>query len=755
MASSYGYRTLGALALVLLLPVATSPLPRNGAVVHALVNVVVVGWAAREHERGRRAASGRERRLRGLGVLAMVPWAVYWITRTAFLAVDAATTRPPAAVTLPALGALLIGMVALLAGPDAPATLLGKLRMAFDGVIIALSSAGVAWLLILRPAIDQVRLEQPGAAPGLALLGLGGALIAVGSVGVLLAFGSESLRWTIVEGVALGIALLAVSTFATMVLRLRGADEAFTAVGGLTALGGIVIGYAARLPVPRGPRRLWNPLSTSAQVLPFIPVIALIGVSAYCYYAHMRVDPPLIAVGFLVLLALLARQVLALRLNTRLAAELSRQRTHLVHLAFHDPLTGLANRALFVDRLTEALDAGRPPPALLLVDLDGFKKVNDTRGHPAGDELLVAVAERLRACAGPADTVARLGGDEFAVLLREGDPVEVARTILERLGQPVTVGGGPPLTVGASVGIALEGETAEILQRDADMALYDAKQQGRNRYRIADSELSSSTLARLRLEEDLRRGLDGGQFEVFYQPIVELSSATTTAVEALLRWRHPTRGLLAPGAFLEVAEAAGLLPLIDQWVLRQACRQVASWRRIVPGFVVSVNVSAGHLSDPGLVDQVNSATALAGVPAGALMVEITETALVADLGLAACTLRELAELGVRIALDDFGTGYSSLTYLRTLPIHTLKIDRSFVRDLAGNATDEAVTRAILGLAQTLGLRPVAEGVEGVAQAERLRELHCGHAQGFLFGHPMTADGVTELLYGAEASPASA
>jgi EAL domain-containing protein (putative c-di-GMP-specific phosphodiesterase class I) len=255
----------------------------------------------------------------------------------------------------------------------------------------------------------------------------------------------------------------------------------------------------------------------------------------------------------------------------------------------------------------------------------------------------------------------------------------------------------------------------------------------------------------MQLEEDLRRGLDAGEFEVHYQPIVELDSERITAVEALLRWRHPARGLLAPGAFIETAEDAGLLPALDGFVLRAACQQVRSWRRLRPDFLVSVNICAAHLVDIGLVDEVAAALASADVPPGALMLEVTETALVADLPLAGRTLHELAELGVRIALDDFGTGYSSLTYLRTLPIHTIKIDRSFVNDLDGDATDEAVTRAILGLAETLGLRPVAEGVEGVFQADRLRDLHCGHAQGFLFARPMPATELTELL-GADGEP---
>lgn len=742
---------IGALGLVVVLPAITLGVPRYGAAIHALINLIVVGWTIREHARWRRTSAGRERRLRGVGLIAMVPWLIYWLIRTGQLASGGSTARPPAALAIPATAALLIGVIALLCGPDAPVSLTGKLRLAFDGVIIALSFGGVAWLLVLQPAVVQVRSAHSGYASGFALLALAGTLIAVVSVGLLLAFGSESLRWTMVEAISLGIAVTAAATFATMVLRLNGIASAFTVVGGLTALGGIVIGYAARLPVPAGRGRLWNPLGTSAQVLPFLPILALITASAIRYYGGGHIDPALVWLGFLLVLAVMARQILALRMNTQLATELDAQRGRLTHQAFHDPLTRLANRALFADRLADALADGRPRPSLLLVDLDGFKRVNDTRGHAVGDELLVAVAVGLRGCVRPADTVARLGGDEFAVLLPDASAVNsavgVAQVILDRLAQPVEVGSGPPVSIRASVGIAVadDASTAELLQRDADMALYEAKQQGRNRYRVADHELSNSTLDRLRLEEDLRRGLDAGQFEVYYQPIVELASERPVAVEALLRWRHPDRGLLGPGAFVECAETAGLLPALDGFVLRAACHHVRGWRELEPDFLVSVNVCAAHLVDTGLAGEVSAALTAAGVPPSALMLEVTETALVADLALAARTLRELAELGVRIALDDFGTGYSSLTYLRTLPIHTIKVDRSFVRDLDGNATDEAVLRAILGLAETLGLRPVAEGVEGVRQADRLRDSGCGYAQGFLFARPVPATEITALL----------
>ena len=735
------------------LPAVTLSLPSGGTLIHAMANLVAVVWTTREHVRYRRASVGHERLLRGLGVTAMAPWLFFWVARLAQVAVGGSESRPPAVLSAPALLALLICVVALLCGPDAPASLAGKLRMGIDGLIVALSFAGLAWLYVLRPAV-----AAEDTWPGYALLALSGMLIAVVSIGLLLAFGSESLRWTMVEGVAFGVAILAAATFASLILRLRGVSYAFTLVGGATLLGGVLIGYAARLAIPGGRRRLWNPLSGSAQVLPFVPVLALITASAVRYYQSGLFDRPVVWLGFLLILLLMARQVLALRMNTKLAGELNRQRTHLAHQAFHDPLTGLANRALFADRLAAALAPDRPRPAMLLVDLDGFKAVNDTRGHAAGDELLIAVAVRLRGCVRSTDTVARLGGDEFAILLpgaySQTAAVGVAQVVLDRLRQPVEVGAGTPVTIRASVGIALADadSTAQVLQRDADMALYEAKQTGRNRYRVADNELSSSTLGRLQLEEDLRRGIEAGQFEVYYQPIVELESERVTSVEALLRWAHPERGLLAPGEFIESAEVAGLLPALDRWVLQQACRQVARWREINPQFVVSVNVSAGHLADPGLVDQVSLAVAGVGVPPCALMLEVTETALVADLAQAAGTLRELADLGVRIALDDFGTGYSSLTYLRTLPIHTLKIDRSFVRDLDGNATDEAVTRAILGLAETLGLRPVAEGVEGVAQADRLRDLRCGHAQGFLFGRPMPPAEITALLRAAASLP---
>jgi diguanylate cyclase (GGDEF)-like protein len=738
---------LAGLAVVVGLPALSMSLPHGGPMFHALFNLAAVAWTAHEHFRHRKHASGREGLLRALGLAAMVPWLGFWVGRGIQLALGGSVASTPPALGAPALLALVICVVALLSGPDAPATLAGKLRMALDGLIIALSFAGLAWLLVLRPAVRTV----DGEISGSVLLALSGMLITVVSIGLLLAFGSEMLRWTMVEGVALGVALLAAATFATLVLRLHGVSYAFTLVGGLTAVGGLVIGYAARLPLPAGHAKLWNPLSTSAQVLPFVPVTLLLGVTAVRYYRGDRADPPLVWLGALLVVAVMARQVLALQLNSRLAGELNRQRSHLAHQAFHDPLTGLANRALFGERLAAALGEARPRPALLLVDLDGFKKINDTRGHAAGDELLVAVAVRLRGCVRATDTVARLGGDEFAVLrpgaAAAGDAVGVAQVVLERLGQPVEIGSGPSVRVQASVGIALADAetTAVVLQRDADLALYEAKQSGRNRYRVADHELSASTLGRLRLEEDLRRGVEAGQFQIHYQPIVELASEKVVGVEALLRWRHPERGLLLPAAFVECAETSGVLPRLDRWVLRQACRQVARWRKVDPEFGVSVNISAAHLGESGLVDQVSMALAEAGVPPSALMLEVTETALVADLTQAAGSLRELAELGIRIALDDFGTGYSSLTYLRTLPIHTLKIDRSFVRDLAGNATDEAVTKAILGLAETLGLRPVAEGVECGVQAARLREMRCGHAQGFLYGRPMPAAGVTELL----------
>ncbi|GAA0227856.1 putative bifunctional diguanylate cyclase/phosphodiesterase [Cryptosporangium japonicum] len=703
--------------------------------------ISLVGWALLRFLRGGPRTRGRVRIGRQFGALGMGCWLVALVWHAVTERLDLSVSFRALTLTAFVLPAAIFLAVAMLALPVAPPTVMGKLRLLCDGAIIAFSLSALVWLFVGDDWYG--RRDSPFGDVSVAVLCLT-LMTVVAMVMLLLIYGQVAWR-SAFTGLAVGAALLAASMVFQLVAVLRAEDWLWGHA--VAQLGLLAIAWSAGRPSESVPVRDRG-ASPLMQAWSYVPLLVLVLFMIRQQMSADRLDSIVMWHEVGVVVAVLGRQFLTLRMTTSLTDELGAQRARLAHQAFHDPLTGLANRALFNERLDAALEGH---PALLLVDLDGFKAVNDTRGHGVGDQLLVAVAGRLRGAVRATDTVARLGGDEFAVLLpgaaAEADATAVAAVILERVSAPVTVGEGAPVSVRASVGIALAdaSSTAETLLRDADLALYGAKESGKNRYRVADPELSDSTLGRLRLEEELRVALDAGEFEVHYQPIVELASERITAVEALLRWRHPVRGLLGPAAFLETAESTGLLAALDGFVLRTACAQARTWRAVRSDFVVSVNICAAHLVDPGLPDEVAAALAAADIPPSALMLEVTETALVADLAMAAQTLRELSALGVRIALDDFGTGYSSLTYLRTLPIHSIKIDRSFVHDLDGNATDEAVTRAILGLAETLGLRPVAEGVEGTSQADRLRDLRCGHAQGFLFAKPMPAGELTALL----------
>jgi diguanylate cyclase (GGDEF)-like protein len=442
----------------------------------------------------------------------------------------------------------------------------------------------------------------------------------------------------------------------------------------------------------------------------------------------------------------------AVRLGARLSAERRRHLAALSDQASRDPLTGLASRAVLNRELEER------PGVLLLIDLDGFKAVNDTLGHDSGDQLLTVVGSRISAIVPRAALAARLGGDEFAVLLPAGttrpEAVAVAEQVMATLTDPITLDGMEPV-IGASIGVAFpeSGAGTRQLLRDADIALYAAKAAGRACYRIFEPGMHAETLARVQLENDLAHALIRDEFEVAYQPIVDLPDGRVTGFEALLRWRHPTRGLLGPGAFLPAAEQAGLLPACDRWILATACRQLAIWRYRHRDLTVSVNISAGYLTDGTLAADVQAALTAAALPPAALTLEITESALVTDLDRAAEVLRQVKALGVRVALDDFGTGYSSLAYMRALPIDILKIDRSFVADLNTSDTESTLTGAILALAHSLKLGQIAEGVEDAAQAQWLSQHDCRQAQGYHFARPMPADRITALLdSGARCAP---
>ncbi len=448
--------------------------------------------------------------------------------------------------------------------------------------------------------------------------------------------------------------------------------------------------------------------------------------------------------------------LLALAEHASIALTDARMVDDVMHQALHDPLTGLANRALFLDRLERAMaatDRSGGPVAVLFLDLDRFKNVNDTFGHAAGDRLLVEVSERLRSNLRPGDTIARFGGDEFAILLEDGgggeSPIAVARRLLEVVGSPVKIG-ERTVFVAASIGIAA-GTGGEDLLRNADLAMYRAKSQGQARYAEYEPGMHAEMVERLELETDLRRAVEAGELVLHYQPLVELDQGRVFGVEALVRWQHPRRGLVPPGAFIPVAEESGLIVSIGSWVLRTACRQAAEWQRPHGPLTLSVNLSGVQLEQPELVDEVAEVLRDTGLDPAQLVLEITETVLMSDAAAVAERLGELKRLGVRIAVDDFGTGYSSLQYLRGFPLDILKVAKSFVDGLTGTAEGFPLARAIVDLGDSLELDVVGEGIELSEQRERLIELGCELGQGFLFARPATAEGIERLLGSANIS----
>jgi diguanylate cyclase (GGDEF)-like protein/PAS domain S-box-containing protein len=439
-------------------------------------------------------------------------------------------------------------------------------------------------------------------------------------------------------------------------------------------------------------------------------------------------------------------------LNARDITERVRLEEELTHQAFHDSLTGLANRALFRDRLSQGLARSArsaDPLTVLLFDLDGFKQVNDTFGHDTGDQMLRRVGQLFVEVTRPSDTLARLGGDEFGILLEGADSsrgVAVAERLLTQLAEPVPIG-DRGFSLSASIGIVVHAGGAadsEVLINHADVALYAAKQDGRNRYKIFEDDMARELRDVLGFEQDLRLGLDRGEITVHYQPEIDLDTQTTVGVEALLRWHSPTRGEVPPVQFIPFAEGTSLIHLLGEFVLREACKQAAEWRDkdVLPdGFVMWVNVSGKQLSDGGIATLVTRALRDTGLPAHFLGLEITETAIVTQ-GVVSdrvsAELQELHDKGVSIAIDDFGTGFSSIGHLRRFPVDLIKVDRSFVQGVGHNAKDTAITTSLASLAHALGVRAIAEGIESADQLRSVRELGCDLAQGFLFARPVSA-----------------
>jgi diguanylate cyclase (GGDEF)-like protein len=445
--------------------------------------------------------------------------------------------------------------------------------------------------------------------------------------------------------------------------------------------------------------------------------------------------------------ALAGQAAVALR-NGRLLGEIR-------HQALHDSLTGLPNRVLVLDRINQTLSRARrehSDVAVLFIDLDGLKDVNDTLGHAMGDRLLQAVASRFAGTLREADTVARLGGDEFVVLadglsLAAG-PEEVAERLLDVLSEPFSLGASNQIQISitASIGIAAGlRETAEDLLRDADIAMYTAKGAGKNCYVVFEAEMQSNRRWRQELEMDLRAAMGGDQFFLSYQPIFNLTTMAMVGVEALVRWLHPVRGILQPDDFIPVLEASGLIIPLGRWVLLEACRQAVEWRAEGHVTRMSVNASARQLDAFSLVSDVSHALDVTGLPADDLIVEITETGLMRDAKKAQEQLIALKALGVRIAIDDFGTGYSSLAYLQQFPVDTLKIDRSFIAGMGASPEGDALIHTLVQLGRALHLETLAEGIEEVAQLSQLQFERCQLGQGYLLARPLPPNEIKELL----------
>ncbi len=458
---------------------------------------------------------------------------------------------------------------------------------------------------------------------------------------------------------------------------------------------------------------------------------------------------------------------LAIRDESGRALRMAGSQTDITQAKVSDPLTGLPNRLLFIDRLSRLIKYSKRRKnqsfAVLFMDLDGFKMVNDSMGHLIGDQLLVSVADRLEKCLRATDTlarlrdtytVARLGGDEFTVLLDDLKDPNDARIAADRLMKALKAPfflAGKEVFTSVSIGIAPSNpmyEEPEEILRDADTAMYHAKSLGKGRYEVFDARMRANVMARLQLDTDLRHALERGEFRNFYQPIVSLVTGEIAGFEALLRWQHPTRGLLGPSEFISVVEETGLIRELGWWNLREACRQISEWRRRATAngnLTISVNLSAKQFLQPNLVADISKLLGELDVPAEALRLEITESTVMKDPSVAIEMLQQIKALGIRLAIDDFGTGYSSLSYLHRFPLDTLKIDRSFISSMDDDGDGMEIARMILPMAKNLRLDVVAEGVETIEQVELLKKFNCAYGQGYYFSKPLSAEGTTALL----------
>jgi diguanylate cyclase (GGDEF)-like protein len=639
-------------------------------------------------------------------------------------------------------------LFALLRFPNAPRSRAERGRLLLDLAIVAIGGATVVIYVVLGPTAVQAGSDLLQTVFSVAYP-VGDMVLLVGLATLLLGGGMPSSRLAL-QLLAVGLVFFVVGDlvygYITLHSTYHGGDPVDSVW--MVAIALFAVAAAAQKPVDVEEA----PIKVRRQHLSTVPYLAVaVGFGLLLFSQRNDVLFPELSLTItaMLLAALVSlRQFLAQR-------DLLDTQGQLSHQALHDGLTDLPNRVLALDRAQQMLARAKRqqiPVAALYIDIDGFKHVNDTFGHAAGDELLQIIAERLKTIVREGDTAARLGGDEFVVLL-EGSTLDagaelVAERLLDVLRQPYDMANtiARQLSVTASVGIALGARAnADELLRDADLALYEAKAGGRNRYAMFESSMQTNSQDRLALEMDLAEAIEQEQLFLLYQPTFDLRSETVTGVEALLRWRHPTRGVISPVDFIPIAEESGLIIPIGRWVLEQACQQATLWHHRGHEIGVAVNVSARQLDDDALIDDVRDALQESGLDPAALTLEVTETTLMRDAEAAAKRLKLLKALGVRIAIDDFGTGYSSLAYLRQFPADALKIDRSFITGIATSKASAALVHTLVELGETLNIETLAEGIEDRAQLQTLQREHCAHGQGFLFSRPLEVHAIEAFL----------
>jgi diguanylate cyclase (GGDEF)-like protein len=709
-------------------------LPRHAAVSDLGAILVAALAAAGCAEVARR----RPASLRRFWVLMAVTMALAAVGRLIWT-FERVTDEPGALPHTPLVGlvftaGILSGTAALLTVRSAPSSLIGRLRTVLDGVIVGLSLVPIGWVIVFDP-VAASPLADPVRAFGLLY-----PILDLMQLTILVAVSGRSWPlWRPLGLIAASLAIRAVADTLYVSAVARGSYFAGHPMDVCWPLSYLLVAFAAGFTPPaeldphddtadQPPAPWWR------VILPYLPVGGAIVAMMLARLSSGAVPPLVFVTGMALLAALAVRQGLAAYENHLLAGRMRR-------LACEDQLTGLPNRLLFNRRLRGAIRSGHRA-AVLLLDLDGFKQINDRFGHASGDALLRRLAGRMRDAVGADGLLARIGGDEFAVLVEHRAAESPARLAQRMLGavRPSAADDAAGVYPSASIGIAEHGPQhaghADVL-RDADIAMYAAKAAGKSAYRICTPELREAAVTRAELIADLRRAVDEAeQLELAFQPIVDVATGAVRGAEALVRWRHPRRGLMRPESFLPLAEESGLAAAVDRWVIREACRAAVGWQELRPGMTVAVNIAPVHLRRPDIVATVAAATAQAGLAADALTLELTETALIDDTDNVLARLRQLRELGVQIAIDDFGTGYSSLSYLHRIPATKLKIDRSFVSRLDG-ADDRAFATVDLvsRLASAFDLVVVAEGVETEEQHRAVVAIGCPQGQGYLYGRP--------------------